>query len=171
MAYRIEPGTLIHVPWLRLFFMRWTAEVDPGYPAIDEEEYDNFVITVTRNLTMNPDFYLAVAIIGRRVIGFLGGEVSLRPIGKPHRFGRAHWLYVVPKHRGKGVAKQLIAHGLAWMAERGLDVCELSELAAMHGDWERRGFQPFLINYYQPVAAIFAGLRPMPNGQDHQPHG
>src|SRR5206468_3654474 len=130
------------------------------------EEYDNFVITLTRNLTANPDFYLSVAIIGRRVVGFLGGEISHRPIGKPHRVARAHWLYVVPKHRGKGVSRQLIAHGLAWMAERQLDVCELSELTATHGDWERRGFQPFLVNYYQPVTAIFQGLTPQPNGHD-----
>src|SRR5437762_13706212 len=118
MAYRIEPATMAHLPWLRLLFTRWTAEQPSEYPICDEEEYDNFVVAVSRHMNTNPQFAAFVAIIGRRVVGFLAGEIVERPIGKPHFIGRAHWMYVVPKHRGKGVGKMLIASGLAWLAER-----------------------------------------------------
>lgn len=170
MAYRIEPATVMHLPWLRMLFVRWTAEFCVEYPIIDEEEYDNFVVTISRNLTANPDFYMPVAIIGRRVVGFLGGEITHRPIGKPHRVGRAHWLYIVPKHRHKGVSKQLIAAGLQWLATKDVDTVELSELSmANAGDWERRGFAPFLTNYYLSTSGIFQKLSsatPLSNGHD-----
>lgn len=168
---RIEPATVMHLPWLRLLFVRWSAEFCVDYPTIDEEEYDNFVITISRNLTSNPDFYMLIAIVGRRVVGFLGGEIVHRPIGKPHRVGRAHWLYVIPKHRSKGVARQLIAAGLQWLATRDIDVVELSELSQKNaGDWERRGFEPFLTNYYLSTANIFQNLSSqsvLSNGHDH----
>lgn len=164
MTYRIEPATVVHLPWLRLLFTRWVAEQPMTYPLMDEEEFDNFTINIARNLTTNPQFYLGVAIIGRRVVGFLGGEVIERPIGKPHLIGRGHWLYIVPKHRGKGVAKQLIADGLRWLSTSGATVVELAELAVTNNAWERRGWTPFLANYYLPITAIFDRLAPLVNG-------
>lgn len=124
MAYRIEPATVMHLPWLRMLFVRMGAEQAISHPQFDEEEYDNFIVLTARHLANNPNYFCFVAIIGRRVVGFITGEICDRAVGKPHRYGECYLIYVVPKHRKHGVSLMLSAAGIQWVLDRGVTSIE-----------------------------------------------
>jgi len=97
------------------------------------------------------------------VVGFLGGELSERALGAPRVFCAAHWLYVMPSHRGRGVARALVARGVADLEALGVSHVEL---AARAGDaqWMARGWVPYLVHHALPLDAVRASIadRPAP---------
>lgn len=165
-TYRILPASYEHLGWLRLLYARFAAEMPVDYPEYTNEDLDNFVLVVAQKLRDDPNFGCFVAIIGRRCVGFVGGELLTRPLGTPHAFAQAHWLYVVPRHRGKGVARQLIAAGAMWIAAHNIEVLECFGHTGDDG-WARRGFTPYLTKYYMPLPALAAKSG---NGLDHGAH-
>jgi len=158
--YHILPAQFEHIPWLRLLYTRWMAESPYDYPIVNTEEVDNFVLAIAQHLNNNPLFCCLVAVVGKKIIGFFGGEITQRAIGKPHILGTAHWLYVVPKHRGKGVSRLLIASALQFALKHNIDTIEVTEQIEQAGNWERRGFKPFHIRYYLTIPEIAARLQP-----------
>jgi len=151
--YRIERVTFDHIPWVRLLYSRLVAEERASYPIIDEAELDQFVITLARMIPQ-PQFWCSVAVIGRKVVGFLAGELYERPVGRPHKVCNPYWLYVTPKHRHKGVTRQLIAAGVEWLTAQQVEAVELSEAWGRQQQWERRGFHPYLVRYTVSVPEL-----------------
>ena len=184
MIYRIEPARYEHLPWLRMLYMRWMAEQPIAYPESDASDVDNFVLALADKIrTENSNFVLLVAIKGRRVVGFIGGDVQERLLGKPKRYGRALWIYVVPKHRQHGCAAQLMEAGGLWMRTQNVDVVEVDEMGNST-EWERRGLTPYMRKYWIPLEGGIALSQEhrhgqVPNGRDYstdaltvkEPHG
>jgi ribosomal protein S18 acetylase RimI-like enzyme len=68
-----------------------------------------------------------VARAGRRVVGMMGVDLHHRAYRHEvvRRFAYLHSLYVVPAFRGYGVARRLVAHGLAFSWRRGMQQVRL----------------------------------------------
>lgn len=164
----VRPAAYQDVPSLRWLFSQFIADqvaaFHPAYPQFDAEELDNFTLLCARCLGQLPTFfvYLATEDDGTP-LGFLGGEIQTRALWKPHIFGSPHWLYVVQAARHRGVARGLVALGIADLIEQGV---EEVELAALPGDpqWQQRGWEPYLVRYHAPTAAIaqVVGAAPTP---------
>jgi len=150
-TYKIVQADFSHIPWLRMLFLRWSLEFPCDYPTMDDEEYDNFVLAVSRHMQSNPDFGCWVAMKGRRVVGFIAGEISSRMIGKPRVVCTVHWLYVVPKHRAANVGSILTAQLFTWLRSRQIHTIEFGETAAQQGAWAKRGFKLFNLRYVTTI--------------------
>jgi len=150
-TYKIVQADFSHIPWLRMLFLRWSVEFPCDYPTMDDEEYDNFVLAVSRHMQSNPDFGCWVAMKGRRVVGFVAAEISSRMIGKPRVVCTIHWLYVVPKHRNFGVTTALLGRGIEWLKSRNITTVEFGETVSQQGEWARRGFKLFNLRYFATV--------------------
>lgn len=154
------------IPSLRLAFARMLKETDatgPGYPTHDARALDTFTLVCAQRLEHDPALlaYVALDDVTGGLDGFLGGEIAERLIGTPTRFGAAHWLYVEPHARGRGVARALVRAGVADLLEAGVTVVEL---AARWGDeqWRTRGWYPFLVHHVLPLEAVAAGAAERP---------
>lgn len=159
----VRPATVADLPWMRFLYAALAREqsamqADP-YPAFGgDADLDAFTLGVYRSLDL-PAAGLFVAQDGEQIVGFLGGEIMERNVGMPRRYGHAHYLYVSPSHRGRGVARALIATGAAWATRQGVDTVECYGLAGDDG-WLRRGFRPMMTRYYAPLADLAAGRAP-----------
>jgi GNAT superfamily N-acetyltransferase len=144
-----------------------------AHPEFNEHTSDEFTLTVAQLMQdSNYPFAIWLAFKGRRAIGFLGGEIQYRSIGTPHYYCTAHWLYVRPEHRGRGVAADLIAVGLEWLQEQQLPILngdgqnpthiDTVELAAAYEDdsWMDRGFIPFTTRLVRSVTDLSLGRAP-----------
>ena len=150
MGVRI--ATVNDLPWLRVLFAQSLKEIGPfTYPTMDDAELDEFVRSVYIHLTQNPDFRVFVAEEDGKIVGFLGGQLDGRSVGRPHVIARPHWLYIEPSARKKGVATALMQAGLVWLRERGITHVECFGMAGDDG-WARRGFTPFMVLYQVSVA-------------------
>lgn len=159
MAVQVIIAAPHHLAWIRRFFRDLWKESRIHYPHIDDTDLDALVRLLAADFSAPvPAFRIFLAQLGHSAIGLLGFEVCQRPIGQPTLFAIAHWLYVVPKHRGRGVAQQLIEAGIAWLQD-GLVVGETHypisalELSEEIGNnrWERRGATPVVTRYVLPA--------------------
>ena len=162
----IRRATFGDVPGLRRLFAALTAEVEASravsYPTHGAEDLDSFTLLTAQRVENDPTLLLYVATDDAgELVGFLGGEVSERAIGQPRIFGSAHWLYIVPAARGRGLARELVRRGAADLEALGVSHVEL---AAVAGDlqWMARGWMPFLVHHALPVAAVLAGVAERP---------
>ena len=106
-------------------------------------------------------FYVAVDDDTGELLGFLGGEISERAIGEPRVFGAAHWLYIVPDARGRGLARALAARGVADLEALGVTHVEIGAIAG-DSQWATRGWLPYLVHHVLPLAAVRAGVAERP---------
>src|SRR4029077_9181283 len=76
-------------------------------------------------------------------------------------FCAAHWLYLAPPVRGRGLARALVARGRG--ALEGPRVTHL-RLAGGAGrtQWAARGCIPYLVHHALPLAAVRAGVAERP---------
>jgi GNAT superfamily N-acetyltransferase len=162
----IRRATFGDVPGLRRLFAALTAEVEASraiaYPTHGAEDLDSFTLLTAQRVEVDPTLLLYVATDDAgELVGFLGGEVSERAIGSPRIFGSAHWLYIVPAARGRGLARELVRRGAADLEALGVSHVEL---AAVAGDlqWAARGWIPFLMHHALPLAAVLAGVAERP---------
>jgi len=162
----IRRATFGDVPGLRRLFAALTAEVEASravqYPTHGAEDLDSFTLLTAQRVENDPTLLLYVATDDAdELVGFLGGEVSERAIGQPRFFGSAHWLYIMPAARGRGLARELVRRGAADLEALGVSHVEL---AAVAGDmqWVARGWMPFLMHHALPVAAVLAGAAERP---------
>jgi len=162
----IRRATFTDVPGLRRLFAELTREVEASravaYPTHGAEDLDSFTLLTAQRVESDPTLLLYVATDdGGELVGFLGGEVSERAIGQPRYFGSAHWLYIVPAARGRGLARALVRVAVADLEALGVSHVEL---AAVAGDmqWAARGWVPFLMHHALPLAAVLAGVAERP---------
>ncbi len=163
----IRPAAYADVPGLRRLFAALTAELAGTYavpyPAYGSDDLDSFTLLMARRLVEDPTWltYVATDDATGELVGFLGGEVSERALGDPRVFAAAHWLYLVPTHRGRGLARALAARGVADLEALGVTHVEV---AAVTGDtqWQARGWLPYLVHYALPLAAVRAGVAERP---------
>jgi ribosomal protein S18 acetylase RimI-like enzyme len=156
----IRRASFADIPAMRVAFARLLAETDaggPGYPVHDARALDTFTLMCAQRLETDPALlaYVALDDVTGALVGLLIGEIAERLIGTPSRFGAAHWLYVDPAARGRGVARALVRAGVADCRAAGVPTVEL---AARAGDeqWAARGWVPFLVHYAMPLDAVGA---------------
>jgi len=159
----IRPAVFADVPGLRRLFAALVAELGPTpYPTHGPEDLDSFTLLTAQRIE-DPTLLMYVATDDDtgELVGFLGGEISQRAIGEPRVFGNAHWLYIAPAYRGHGVARALVARGVADLEALGVSHVEL---AAVAGDtqWAARGWLPFLVHHALPLEAVRAGVAERP---------
>jgi len=181
---RIIQANLEHLYWIRLLWEMLAVEKPAIHPQFDEHSPDEFTRAVAKAM-QDPaiPFAAFLAFKGHRAIGLLAGEIRYRPIGVPHYYGAAHWLYVRPEHRDKGVAGELILAGLQWLREQEIPALgnghhtthvDTVEVVSTYGDksWEERGFTPFAIYHMRDVSDIALGRKPAsPQPQRGKEHG
>ena len=122
---RVLRADIQHLPWLRRLYKELIIEGDQQYPHIDELEVDNLTLLAAQYMKA-PEIGVFVAQVGKRIVAFTVVEVVHRIVGKPHDFGLIHWFYVTPKHRHRGVAKQLMINVAEWLEEAGCTTTEIS---------------------------------------------
>jgi len=155
------------VPAIRIAFGHLVAELEAHrlvpYPEHDAQTLDDFTVHIAGRVQVDPRLLLYVALEDdtRALLGFLGGEVSERVLGYPTRFGAAHWLYVAPGARGRGVARALVRTACVDLAAMGITHVELASLT---GDeqWLKRGWYPYLVHFVLPLEAVVAGAAERP---------
>jgi len=166
----IRPAIFADVPGLRRLFGALVAELQATrgpivYPLPVPTDLDAFTLLLARRVEHDPTllFYVADDDATGELVGFLGGEISERVLGEPRIFGAAHWLYIMPACRGRGLARELVRRGVADLDALGVTHVELAALA---GDtqWQQRGWMPYLVHHALPLAAVLAGVadRPVP---------
>ena len=143
MAYRIRPATLIDLPWIRRLQEQHIAEMDVPYPRFESQDLDEFVRGVALLLPHQERFTLFVAEIGRAIVGMMGVTIDERGVGTPTRYAVWDLLYVVPRHRQRGVAALLMQAAQEWTSARATHI-ELSALDDMLEYWVVRGFRPLV---------------------------
>jgi GNAT superfamily N-acetyltransferase len=163
----IRPAVFADVPGLRRLFAALTAEMMAAhpapYPAYGPDDLDSFTLLTARRIEQDPTllFYVAIDDTTGELVGYLGGEISERAIGEPRVFGNAHWLYIAPPYRGRGLARALVERGCADLDALGVTHVEL---AALTGDtqWMARGWIPYVVHHALPLAAVRAGVAERP---------
>jgi len=88
-----------------------------------------------------------VARAGERLVGMIGVDLHQLRYRQyvVRRYAYLHSLFVEPRLRGRGVARRLVARGLAWARRRGaqqvrLEMAQANRVA--RGLYESFGFQP-----------------------------
>lgn len=171
----IRPARFADVPGLRRLFAALVADIEATrgpivYPVHGPSDLDSFTLIAARRLEQDPTclVYVAEDDDTGELVGYLGGEISERALGEPRVFCAAHWLYIVPTHRGRGLARALVARGCADLDALGVTHVELAALA---GDtqWTARGWLPYLVHHALPLAAVRAGVAERPAVDSHTP--
>lgn len=150
------------VPALRVAFAHLVADLEAKrvvpYPTHDADTLDQFTLLTAHRVEHDPRLLLYVALEDdtRALLGFLGGEVAERALGMPRHFGSAHWLYVDPEARGRGVARALVRCAVADLAALGITHVELASLTG-DDQWLKRGWLPYLVHYVLPLSAVAVG--------------
>jgi GNAT superfamily N-acetyltransferase len=171
----IRPAVFADVPGLRRLYAGLVAELEAtrgpiAYPTPVPADLDSFTLLAARRLEQDPTllFYVADDDATGELVGFLGGEISERVLGEPRIFGAAHWLYIVPTHRGRGLARALVTRGVADLEALGITHVELAALAN-DPQWMARGWVPFLVHHALPLAAVLAGVAERPAAAPEPP--
>src|SRR5262249_49352368 len=166
-AMTIRPAVFADVPGLRRLYTALQAELAAAYPVPypghASEDLESFTLLAARRLEQDPTllFYVAVDDDTGELLGFLGGEISERAIGEPRVFGAAHWLYIVPDARGRGLARGLPARGVAAWGALGVTPVETGPLPG-NTQGPPGGWPPYLAPHVFPLAAVRAGVAERP---------
>jgi GNAT superfamily N-acetyltransferase len=123
-----------------------------------------------RRLDTDPTCHVWLAA-DRDLRGFLAGEVWSRPVGEPTPVFFAEWLYVVPEHRGTGLARALWREGL-------VPYCLAHDIGVVEGravpgdaQWEARGWTVGGQVIYRPVVALARDVAERPAvPAEEEPH-
>lgn len=160
MAARIliRQATVDDLPWMRLLFDRFMAGKPDRYPAHDAEELDHFTVGAYRMLTQHPGFGCWIAWRGKTAVGFLGGAVEERLVGKPHTYANALWAYVEPEYRAGDVGFRLLEAFAGWAQAQG---AAMLECQADAGDtrYADAGYPLVSTRYAAPIADVLDNWR------------
>jgi GNAT superfamily N-acetyltransferase len=171
MPFSIRPATIADLFWLRVLYQQVIEEQAALYPVHDAQEFTHFTATIAARLGVDPNFHCYVAEDGPILVGFVMGEITFRPIGRPHRVGVCHWLYTIPARRGEGIGRAL---SLA-IAQPAIQAgAEVIEVIAKPGDmqWIHRGWVPVSITHALPLSQAILASTPTtpPNGHTEMLH-
>lgn len=154
MAARIpiRLATVDDLPWMRFLFDRFMAGKPDRYPTHDAEELDHFTLGALHML-QNPRFGCWIAWRGKTAVGFLGGLIEERLIGKPHVFANALWCYVEPDYRAGDVGFRLLDAFGQWATAQGVTMLECQADA---GDtrYADQGYRLVSTRYAEPITTV-----------------
>ncbi len=164
------------IPAIRIGFAHLVAELEAQrlvpYPMHDADTLDDFTVHLAGRVGVDPRLLLYVALEEETysLLGFLGGEVSERVLGYPTRFGAAHWLYVAPYARKRGVGRALVRLACVDLVQLGITHVELASLTG-DSQWLERGWAPYLVHYVLPLEGVVRGAaeRPPPPALEPAP--
>ncbi len=104
-------------------FKRCVETTHPDYPDITEVEPSQLRSHLLGYL-MNPNFIGLIIKIGRKPIGQILGNVSMRPFGRPSKYCFIWNFWIEPEFRKKGYVKLLFNEYAKYMKERGVHYWE-----------------------------------------------
>lgn len=136
---------------LRQMIEKMLDEIGTTYPVMDAEEIDRQMLCILATLK-NPRCLYLIAYDGKKPAGFFLGEICERVYGKPHVFGVARDLYVVPEKRHKGIMQRLIQMAVKYAADAGVKVIEeIGVPKTTQLKWDKLGFKHYLTNGYMLI--------------------
>lgn len=155
----IRAAQLDDLVWLRQLYEAIHTENRLPYPNyLTKESLEAFTASIAARLArQEPTFGCFVAEEGPRLVGFVLGEIMVRPIGAPHRYAICHYIYTAPDYRNQGVGRALSAAALAYCQQMG---AEAVEIASAPGDmqWVNRGWVPVAMTCALSLAGFHATL-------------
>src|SRR5215475_4740542 len=125
---------------LRALITEHERRYPDAYPRLEPyRAAEHYALEWERRLETHPTCGVWLAT-DRDTRGFLAGEVWSRSVGEPPTAFFMEWLYVVPEHRGTGIARALYRDGLLPYCRRyGIDVLE-GRIEPGDMQWSRRGW-------------------------------
>lgn len=97
-----------------------------------------------------------VAEEGGQIVAFISGAIELnQPDRLPERHATVGHLYVLPTHRRRGLARELLGHVFEWArSQDGIAHVEMTVLAnddEAAAFWHAQGFAPFIQRLWAPL--------------------
>lgn len=178
----IRFATIDDLPDIRMLWQALGEEESRTYPRDfwARPSIDAFTRQVALALTQ-PDPVAAVllALEDGTPVGMLVLEVMERTLGNPPRYVFVHWLYILPRYRGKGIGNDLIEMAAEFALAQGLTTAEVT-YSPGGPTWDHLGFQPFEIRAHSPLTQVLIGVEqrragkgqvahPPGNGYDREP--
>ena len=155
-----EPGIVIRRPLqeeveelagLILRFYRFNEEFDPAWSVIRNAE--ERAREVAKSYVEGKGFTL-VATSGEKIVGYLHAVTREYPMLEKNLQAVITELYVLPTHRGKGIATKLVEEAIRELAKQGVTVVT-SEFPTANFVAEKfyksRGFRPYTSIYLKEV--------------------
>lgn len=152
---KIEPLTIDRLSEVRRLFEMMVVEhfaIHP-YPIMDDQEVDNFVLLLYRQLQKSKYFAGWVALHDQKIVGFTVVEIQYRAVGKPNQIAAVHWLYAHPRYRERGIARRLLAAALVWTHGFGITHGEWCGSVGDH-QWDVRGVQSVGTKYVLAAESV-----------------
>ena len=87
-------------------YEKWIRSSGAAYPDLSEDKGDVIMSHLFQYMQART-FAGMRAVIGKKTVGIILGNLSARPIGRPSRFVYLTCLFVDPAHRGQGIGKSL----------------------------------------------------------------
>jgi len=103
---------------LILRFYRFNEEFDPAWAVAGDAE--EAAAALAREYVAGKGLTL-VAVSDEEVVGYLHAEVRENPMLEARRIGVITELYVLPQHRGRGIASRLVEEAAAALAGEGVE--------------------------------------------------
>jgi len=163
----VRPAQGADVPALGRMLERLMAEhqfqYPETYPRLEPYEAARFYAEEWgRRLGVDPTCHVWLAA-DRDMRGFLAGEVWQRPVGEPPSAFFMEWLYVVPEHRGTGIARALYRDGLLPYCRRyGIGVLE-GRIEPGDTQWSRRGWAVVAHSIMRGIDAVSLDVAERPS--------
>ncbi len=146
-----QEGDVEALARLILRFYRFNEEFDPAWAVAEDAEEQARRLAVEyaggRGLTL-------VAVSDEEVVGYLHVEVRENPMLASKRLGVITELYVLPSHRGRGIASRLVEEAQRILASRGVEhvAAEFpTQNYVAEGFYKSRGFRPYTSLYLREV--------------------
>jgi len=109
---------------------RLEAKIEPCLKALDRSQFKEFKKYIKDGIMGKKGSFVLVAEEKGKIIGFVYGEIKKRPpVFKTRKVGEIADIFVAPKHRKKGIARQLLEEAAKIFRKRKLKYVCLTALA------------------------------------------
>ncbi len=129
-------------------FYRFNEEFDPSYNL--GENAKELSKQIAQNYISDEKTILLVADYNGKIIGYIKGNIVEKPLLAIKKMGMMSELYVIPSHRGMGVATKLIEGAAEELKRKGIEYMTV-EFPTMNyiadNFYKTLGFRPFLSVY------------------------